>query len=453
MATKRTTATRSRGVAGVSTHTALLVVTALLCTIGVIMVWSASSVVAISLYGSSWSLIRNELAFMVVGGVALLAMRKFGYENVGRLASPIMWVAFAGLAAVETVGVSTMGSARWIRLPMGFTLQPSEIMKFALVVYISHAVARGMSEGRAWGEIAKWPAGLTLLAAGIVIMQPDMGTATVLVAIALGIFTVAGLPKRTLLATVGAIILAGLFAAVAMPYRMARITSFLHRSANDQAGGYQVTQSLVGFGSGGLTGAGLGNSKEKWGLLPNPHTDFIYSIIGEELGLIGALFVLMCFVALVAIGWRIAMNARDRQGKLMATGITIWIGTEAIINIAASIGLMPVTGIPLPFISFGGTALICTLAAIGLLADIARREAQLRPGVRRPRSSERGGAAKPRKAQAKTQNKTRSKAPQKSRTARTGTAASARSSSRPAARRPGASTPRPAPRRSANGGR
>ncbi len=366
MAAKRNAAARSRGVAGFSTHTALLAVTALLCTIGVIMVWSASSVVAISLYGSSWSLIRNELAFMVVGGVALLAMRKIGYENVGRLATPIMWVAFAGLAAVETVGVSTMGSARWIRLPMGFTLQPSEIMKFALVVYISHVVARGMSEGRPWGEIAKWPAVLTLIAAGVVIMQPDMGTATVLVAIALGILTVAGLPKRTLLATVGGIILVGVFAAVAMPYRMARITSFLHRSANDQAGGYQVTQSLVGFGSGGLTGAGLGNSKEKWGLLPNPHTDFIYSIIGEELGLIGALFVLACFVALVAIGWRIAMNAKDRQGKLMATGITIWIGTEAIINIAASIGLMPVTGIPLPFISFGGTALICTLAAVGL---------------------------------------------------------------------------------------
>lgn len=413
---------------GLSTQAALLAVTAVLCTVGLVMVWSASSVVAVSLYGSSWILVRNEIAFMVAGTVVLLGLRAVGYATLGKLARPIVVVGMAGLVAVEVIGFSTMGSARWIRLPMGLTIQPSELMKFALVVFVAERVATGMARGASWKDIAKQPATWTCVAAGFVILQPDMGTAVVLVTITLGILTVAGLPKRTLAATLVAIGALGLFAAVAMPYRMARLTSFLNRSATDQAGGYQVTQSLVGYGSGGLTGSGLGNSKEKWGLLPNPHTDFIFSILGEELGFIGTMVVIACFVALVVIGWRIARNASDLLGKFMAIGITIWLGVEAIINIAASVGLLPVTGIPLPFISFGGTALVCSLGAIGVLADIARHEAHIKPAARRPRST------------ASSSSSSGSSRPKGSRRA-------------PAARRPGGATARPASRRQANGGR
>jgi cell division protein FtsW len=170
-------------------------------------------------------------------------------------------------------------------------------------------------------------------------------------------------------------------AAIAMPYRRARLLSFLNPQATASGTGYQVLQSKIGIGTGHWWGVGLGNSREKWGLLPNPHTDFIFSIIGEELGLVGALLVIGLLVTLIMLGLRVAARAPDRFSQLVAVGISTWLATETIVNLGAVVGVLPVTGIPLPFISFGGTSLVIDMAAVGILVGIARRSAR-RPPLR-----------------------------------------------------------------------
>ncbi|MCX6512364.1 MAG: putative peptidoglycan glycosyltransferase FtsW [Actinobacteria bacterium] len=433
-------ATRRRhfGLPELTLSTWLLALTLSLCALGVIMVWSASSVVGISLYGSSLALLAHELEFMAAGVILLLIMRTIDYHLLRNLAFPILAVAFGGLAAVRLVGVSTMGSARWIRLPGGFTLQPSEFMKFAISLYVAQKISQLLS--------MKKPAIAAGSAALIVLMQPDMGSALIIIGIFVAVVFRAGLPWRSVTAILFGLMFLAMVAAVAMPYRMARITGFLGGSENSLTSGYQVTQSLVGLGSGGLTGVGLGNSKEKWGLLPNPHTDFIFSIIGEELGLIGALIVLALFIALVMVGLRVAMSAKDQFGSLLATAITIWIGLEAIVNIGATLKLLPVTSIPLPLISFGGTSLLCTLAAIGVLLSIARREETgakviaLRPRRAVPTSS--GQATRK-----TTKRNTSSRPPQKAKNSvtRRSVGTKAATTSRASSSRPQAS-PRRAPR-------
>ncbi len=443
----------SFGLPDLSLSTWLLALTLSLCSIGIIMVWSASAVVGISLYGSSLALLAHELLFMVLGGILLIMMRAMDYHLLYRIALPVLLLGFGGLAAVRAVGVSAMGSARWIRLPGGLTFQPSEFMKFAIALYVAARISQLFGEagrGSEWGEGLKKPALATGIAAVVVLMQPDMGTALIIVGIFVAVVFRAGLPWRSIAAMLFGLIILSLGAAVAMPYRMARLTSFLGGSDNSLTSGYQVTQSLVGLGSGGLTGVGLGNSKEKWGLLPNPHTDFIFSIIGEELGLIGTLIVVLLFVALVLVGLRIAIHAKDQFGSLLATAITFWIGLEAIVNIGATLKLLPVTGIPLPLLSFGGTSLLCTLAAIGVLLSIARREeAAATVSPIRPKRSAAVPAGKSGKKTGKVASSSR--AAQQARAAARGSQKTA--SKRPVAKRTAttrvsASRPQSGPRRS-----
>ena len=211
--------------------------------------------------------------------------------------------------------------------------------------------------------------------------QPDMGTAVVLIAIALAVATAAGAPWRALICSIGILALGCAVAAVALPYRRERLLSFLHPQANPSGNGYQLLQSKIGLGAGHLFGVGVGNSPLPWGYLPNPHTDFIFSIVGNELGLVGAVVVLGLLVALVLLGLRVATHAPDRFSQLSAVGISAWLATEAIVNVGAVTGVLPVTGIPLPFISFGGTSLVIDMAAVGVLVGIARRSAA-RPSLR-----------------------------------------------------------------------
>ncbi|MEI6453831.1 MAG: FtsW/RodA/SpoVE family cell cycle protein, partial [Actinomycetes bacterium] len=228
----------------------LLAITLSLCALGVIMVWSASAVVGISLYGSSLALLAHELEFMAAGVLLLLVMRAIDYHLLRNLAFPILAVAFGGLAAVRLVGVSTMGSARWIRMPGSFTLQPSEFMKFAISLYVAQHISQLLSEGGQWGEGMKKPAIAAGSAALIVLMQPDMGTALIIIGIFVAVVFRAGLPWRSVTAILFGLMFLAMVAAVAMPYRMARITGFLGGSENSLTSGYQVTQSLVGLGSG-----------------------------------------------------------------------------------------------------------------------------------------------------------------------------------------------------------
>jgi cell division protein FtsW len=219
---------------------------------------------------------------------------------------------------------------------------------------------------------------------GLVLLQPDMGTALVLACITLALLVASGVSMRPLV-KVGAG-LAGLAVIVGViePYRRARLLSFLDPTAHAKGSGYQVVQSLIGLGSGHVLGLGLGSSHEKWGLLPNAHTDFIYSVIGEELGLVGAVAVLAALGAFAWFGLRAAQRAPDRFGSLLSVTLVAWIASETFINIGAVIGLLPVTGIPLPFISFGGSSLVITLAAAGMLVNVARHEERPNAALRRP---------------------------------------------------------------------
>jgi cell division protein FtsW len=201
-----------------------------------------------------------------------------------------------------------------------------------------------------------------------------MGTALVVGAIAMGLLFASGVPLRPVVKVLGALVSLALLVAVFSPYRRARILSFLDPSAHAASSGYQVVQSLIGLGSGHVVGLGLGSGRLKWGYLPNAHTDFIFSVIGEELGLIGAVAVLAMLAALVWFGLRAAARAPDHFGGLLAVALVVWIAAETIINVGAVIGVMPVTGIPLPFISFGGSSLVITLLAAGILVNIARHE-------------------------------------------------------------------------------
>ena len=340
------------------------------------MVGSASSVVSVVYYGSTWAILLRECLWMVVGAGAFLFAARRPTSQLQRLAAVgiVVSIVLLVLVLAPGFGTSSFGASRWLGEGW-FRIQPSELAKLALCLYAAHVIAKKERVEREWGRVLRPLAIVTLAGALLVLAQPDMGTAIVLLAIAFAVAIAAGAPWRALAASMGLLGLGCVVAALALPYRRARLLGFLDPSANQTGMNYQLNQSKIGLGVGHFFGLGLGNSREKWGLLPNPHTDFIFSIIGEELGLIGALFVLGLLVALVLLGLRVATHAPDRFSQLAAVGISMWLATETIVNVGAVTGVLPITGIPLPFISFGGTSLVIDMAAVGILVGIARRTA------------------------------------------------------------------------------
>jgi cell division protein FtsW len=287
------------------------------------------------------------------------------------------------LVLVPGIGVDAGGSSRWIGFGQ-LRLQPSELMKLAVVLFGADLLTRRadlLARSRSVVlPLLSWLG----VACVLLIAQPDMGTAIVVTCITFSLLFAAGVPLRPIAKTVGSVAVLCVIAGIAEPYRRDRLLSFLNPFAHSSGTGYQVVQSLVGIGSGRLYGLGLGASREKWGLLPNPHTDFIFSIIGEETGLVGSLVVLALFLWLGWLGLRAARNAPDRFSMLVAVGITCWIVSQAVINVGAVIDVLPVTGIPLPFISFGGSSLVITLAAAGILVNIASKERSPRRRAKAP---------------------------------------------------------------------
>jgi len=358
-------------------------VLATLCCIGLIMVASASSVISIVYYGSTWAIALREGLWMVVGIIVFLTCARMSQKNLRRLATPFMLVAFALLIVVLVpgFGTSAFGASRWVGVGL-LRVQPSEIAKLALCLYAAHVVTTRERVEYEWAKVLRPLAIVAAASAALVLLQPDMGTAAVLIVIALATVVAAGAPMRAVGFSLLVLAAGGAAAIAVSPYRRARLLSFLHPQWDAKGTGYQLIQSKVAFGTGRLFGLGLGNSREKWGLLPNPHTDFIFSVIGEELGLVGTVLVLGLLISLVLLGLRVARLAPDRFSQLLAVSVTAWLGAETVINAGAATGLLPVTGIPLPFISFGGTSLVIDMAAVGLLVGIARRAAEPRPVLR-----------------------------------------------------------------------
>ncbi len=359
----------------VPTAPALAVLVTLLCIVGLVMVGSASPVVSLITYHSPWTIFFRQVLWMVVGVGALLFFARIDYRKWRAWSVPLAGGTLLLLVAVLVpgLGVTAGGSSRWIGFGM-LRLQPSELMKLALVAFAADVVVRRMDRSAPAKQVIAPVMGMLIVSAALIIKQPDMGTAMVLSCIAFGVLFMSGVPLAPLTKVSIAFLLVAVVFALGDSYRRDRILSFINPGAHQSGSGYQVWQSLIGLGSGHLIGLGLGGGREKWGTLPNAHTDFIFSVVGEELGLIGAVFILVLFFALAWYGYRAAGRAPDRFGSLVAVGITTWITSQAIINMGAVIGVLPVTGIPLPFISFGGSSLVITLAAMGILLNIAMQE-------------------------------------------------------------------------------
>jgi cell division protein FtsW len=340
--------------------------------LGLVMVMSASSVVALDEYGSSWYFVSRQAAWAAVGTVALVVLAKLDYHRWRRYSGPFVLVALMLLAIVLPIGTGTRGATRWIGVgPL--TFQPSELAKLALLVWVADLLARRaayMHNPRATLR----PVIVVLAAmATLVMLEPNLGTTIVLAAIALTMCYVGGAALGPLArwATFG--IAAATALALAAPYRRARVLAFLDPWADPIDKGYQNIQSMVGLAEGGVWGKGLGAGTAKWGFLPLAHSDFIFAVIGEELGLLGAAAVVGLFVLLAVVGIRIALHAPDRFGLLLAVGVTSWFCVQAFVNIGAVIGILPITGVPLPFISAGGSSLVFGMAAAGLLLSVARQ--------------------------------------------------------------------------------
>ena len=380
----------SRKRSRITTAQWITIAVAILCVIGVIMVGSASSVISMTLYGSPWAIFIRELIWIIAGTVTFYLCTRIHYEAWRRWIPIVLFGTFGLLLIVMVpgLGVASGGSSRWIGYGL-LRIQPSELMKLALALFIAHFLALKQEAGVPLKRLLGPLCCVTGAAVVLVVAQPDLGTAMVLMVILVSMLVAADVPKVVLAKGMGVVIVGVTVLAFAMPYRRARMTSFLNPWGHATTTGYQVVQSLIGLGSGHLVGLGLGNSREKWGLLPNAHTDFISSVIGEELGLVGIIAVLCILGFLISKGLRAAREAPDRFSAYLAVGLITWIGAEAIINIGAALDVLPVTGIPLPFISFGGSSLVITMAAAGILVNISKQSMSrpTRSASPKPRSS------------------------------------------------------------------
>jgi cell division protein FtsW len=355
-------------------YAVLIGVVAVLNLIGVVMVLSASSVASLTSYGSPWHFFVRHLVWTGLGIAAFIVALRLDYRVWQRAVLPLLVISIGllVLVLVPGIGIEVAGARRWLGTS-GWRFQPTEIAKLALLVFTADLVARRGAQTSDWRRVLR-PALLVLaMFAVLVVAQPDLDSTVVLALIVGVVLLVGGIPLRHLagVGAAGAITVGVL--AMAAPYRRVRVFTFLNPWADASNTGYQISQSLIALGSGGWTGVGLGAGRAKWLFLPNAHTDFIFAIIGEELGLLGCLVVVLLFATFAVIGTRAALRAPDRFGMLLAAGLTAWVVGQAAMNIAAVVGLLPVSGTPLPFVSFGGTALVLSMTATGVLANIARQ--------------------------------------------------------------------------------
>lgn len=352
----------------------IIVATLLLLAIGVIMVYSASAVRAFHDFGDSMFYLKRQSIFAILGIIAMFIAMKTDYWVWKKFAHPIIIVSFILLVIVLIPGIGVVrgGARSWLGIS-SLGIQPSEFAKLALIIYLAKLLSDKSRAQLAYFFKGLLPPLLLIGAAfGLIMLQPDLGTGAVLVGASLFVIFTAGARISHLvgLAMIGVVGLVGLIAAA--PYRLQRITAFLDPWQDPLGAGYQSIQSLYAIGPGGLAGLGLGMSRQKYSYLPEPQTDFIFSILAEELGFIGGATVLMLFLILIWKGMRTAITAPDTFGSLLATGIIGIIAVQVIINIGVVIGLLPVTGITLPLISAGGSSLTLLLTAIGILLNISR---------------------------------------------------------------------------------
>lgn len=368
----------------------LLGVTLLLVTLGVVMVFSASSVLSQNQTGSATTLVRTQAIWVAVGLPAMWLVSRFPSRTWRRLAYPALVgsIILLLLVHVPGLGVSVNGNQNWIDFGGPFRIQPSESAKLALIIWGADLLTRKERLLGQWRHLLVPLIPVGGLLAALILLGRDLGTTMILLAVLLALLWVVGAPMRLFLAAGAAmsVLFVGFVATDAE--RLNRVTTFMDPFASLEGSGFQGGHSILALSTGGWWGLGLGAGRQKWGTLPEAHTDFIFAVIGEELGLVGTLAVIVLFGLLTYAGMRIAARATDGFTRLAAAGVTAWIAVQAVVNIGAVVGLLPITGIPLPLVSYGGAALLSTLVAIGMLLSFARRE----PGAAEALAARRRGS-------------------------------------------------------------
>ncbi len=348
-------------------------VAVVLLSAGVVMVYSASAIVAADRFHDPYFFLKKQVFWALLGAGALWVVLRVDYRRLEPLKLPVLIIAavLLVLVLVPPLGQAINGTRRWIRLgPVSF--QPAELAKLALVVYLAGFLAKRRHELDDFRRGFLPPMLVAGALAALVLVQPDLGSCLTLVALTFGLLYIAGSPVKHLAWALAPALPLLVMAVYAAPYRMRRVTAFMDPWADARGSGFQIIQSWLALGNGGLFGQGIGGSRQKLFYLPESHTDFIFAVIGEELGFVGATLFVALFAILIWRGLRIGLRAPEPFGAYLALGITVLLATQTLVNLGAVTGLLPTKGLPLPFISFGGSALIMTMVSTGMLLNISQ---------------------------------------------------------------------------------
>ncbi len=373
----------------VKLYYALMIATFGLLFIGVVMILSASTTVSYKQFNNQYIIFLRQLMFAGIGIIIMIAISFLPKVFFFKWAKVALWLSIIllGLVLIPSIGISVAGQRNWISLWGPFRLQPSEIAKLTLIVWGSVVLSKQVrSKVTTWQNllVPVFPVGV--IVSILVILQGDLGTALIVGPILLSLFYAIGAPLR--LFTWSSIfgLLAIFLLSIQEGYRIQRFLSWINPSAENQDAGWQVMHGKYALASGGWTGIGLGASKEKWGWLPAAHTDFIFAVVGEEIGLVGTVIVLIFIGTIAFVALSLARKTNDLFTKLIATSVAAWIVVQSIINIGAVLGLLPVTGVPLPLVSYGGSSLVFTMSAIGVLMAVLRAEPSVKADLKKRKS-------------------------------------------------------------------
>jgi len=368
---------------------ALLIATFGLLFVGIVMILSASTTVSYKQFSNQYIIFLRHLMFAGIGVVMMMAISRLPKVFFFKWSKAALWISIVLLVLVliPSIGISVAGQRNWISLWGPFRLQPSEIAKLTLIVWGSVVLSKQIrSKVTTWQNllVPVFPVGAII--AILVVLEGDLGTALILGPILLSLFFAVGAPVKLFTWSAMAGLLGILLLSIQEGYRVQRFLSWINPSAENQDAGWQVMHGKYALASGGWTGIGLGASKEKWGWLPAAHTDFIFAVVGEELGLVGTLIVLALIGTIAYVALTLARKTNDLFTKLIATAVMAWIVVQSIINVGAVLGLLPVTGVPLPLVSYGGSSLVFTMSAIGVLMAVLRAEPNVKAELKKKKS-------------------------------------------------------------------
>jgi len=350
----------------------MLVATLFLVSLGTVMVYSSSSIVSLERFGDEYFFLKKQILFVIIGIVVMMIMTKIPYLLWRKMAYAGILVSLGllSLLLIPGLGVKVGGATRWLRVG-GFSFQVTELVKVALVIFLAHYLTKKNDHIREFFRIFPVPLFLTLAMVSLIILQPDFGTAVIMIILLMFMFYLAGSRIFHLAGFMAAFVPIAVTLVICESYRVQRLLSFRNPWDDPTRSGFQIIQSFISFGSGGAFGVGLGDSMQKLFYLPEAHTDFILSVIAEEVGFIGVAVVIVLFALLIIRGFMISFHTTDLFGTLLSAGLTIIIAIEAFINMAAVMGLAPTKGLALPFLSYGGTSLIMSMIAVGIVLNIS----------------------------------------------------------------------------------